>query len=693
MPQFWKQFINNPKSMSSDSLTIPQRNDKDSPSSNHLSTSIPSTTTPPRVMPSLSTRHSFHTSSNTNLRSSHNNNNNNNNSYSKSNSNSKTITTPTDDYKKYRDAFLNNKNGFTGRVFGVSLSDSLSVASAEVIVQSELVSFGRIPIVVAKCGAFLKSNGLETSGIFRIAGNSKRIKELQYIFSHGPDYGAKFKNWDGYTVHDVASLLRRFLNNLQEPLIPLSLYEDFRTPLKNRPRILKHMALHSVSHPNAIKDNSLSNDLNNNKETSDQKSLATTTITNLTTITTTTTTNTEKENIQPEDQVIDNDQNIIRKNEDVPEKKNILKEDNEEDINEEQELQRLKKLRHKKRLSRDIRAALKEYETLFIQLNNDTKQLTIYLLDLLSLFARQSELNLMSGRNLAAIFQPSFLSHPQHDMDPKEYELSRFVVEFLIEYSYKLLPHLLKIAKKEQQQKLNDSTTTSNPSPSTEKPQQGSTPKRDQSPLKNDITPPKVTVNTSITDHTQQEENDDATKQPIVKKSMTSLKPPTTGNLSPPHNSIRRPHSRSIGSAPTPPDVIVSSKRRTTLFPWLHKPGILSDAGESTATEVEEGDDDLDDDNNSPTYSSTKNNMLNIPKMNRTLSGNSTHSSSFRIYSASNSGSNRPMSMVLDNILNRSNDELLEYSSSNENEKNPNTSNEKLTKSSRRESWFQRLTR
>lgn len=82
--------------------------------------------------------------------------------------------------------FLSNRNGFTGRVFGVTLAESLSVASAEVIVQSELVSFGRIPIVVAKCGAYLKANGLETSGIFRIAGNGKRVKALQYIFHLPP---------------------------------------------------------------------------------------------------------------------------------------------------------------------------------------------------------------------------------------------------------------------------------------------------------------------------------------------------------------------------------------------------------------------------------------------------------------------------------------------------------------------------
>ncbi|CAL9730818.1 GTPase-activating protein Sac7p [Monosporozyma unispora] len=708
MPQFWKQFINNPKSMSSDSITIPQRNDKDS-STNHLSTSIPSTTTPPRIRPVLSTRpNSFHTSSNSNLRS----------SYNKSkDSNNKIMTTPTDDYKVYRDAFLNNKNGFTGRVFGVSLSDSLSVASAEVIVQSELVSFGRIPIVVAKCGAFLKSNGLETSGIFRIAGNSKRVKELQYIFSRGPDYGAKFNNWDGYTVHDVASLLRRFLNNLQEPLIPLSLYEDFRNPLRNRPRILKHMAMHSVSHPNANKDNSLSNDLTkNDKDNTDQKSLATTTITNETTMannTINTENETEKENIQPDvkkdgDMDTNNKNNnttnnndtekegetqIIRREEDF---KLIKKEDDEEDVNEEEELQRLKKLRHKKRLSKDIRAALKDYETLFVKLNNDTKQLTIYLLDLLSLFARQSEFNLMSGRNLAAIFQPSFLSHPQHDMDPKEYELSRFVVEFLIEYSYKLLPHLLKIAKKEQQQRLNNSDATSDSFSTTQKQQEQevSTPNRNPSPLKNNITPPKVTVNNSKTDQTQLNDPNKS-KQPKVKRSLSSLKPLNAGSTSSySHNNLRRPHSRSIGSVPTPPDVIASNKRRTTLFPWLHKPGILSDAGDSTATEIEDGDDDFDDDNNnSPTNNSSKNNMLNIPKINRTLSGNSTHSSSFKIYSGNNSSSNRPMSMVLDNVLNRSTDELLEYSSSNENENNPNTNNEKLTKSKKRESWFQRLTR
>lgn len=134
--------------------------------------------------------------------------------------------------------------------------------------------------------------------------------------------------------------------------------------------------------------------------------------------------------------------------------------------------------------------------------------------------------------------------------------------------------------------------------------------------------------------------------------------------------------------------MIVSNRRRTTLFPWLHKPGFLSDAGDSTTTEIEDVDDDLDDDTNSPTMNtSTNKNTLTVPPINRTLSGNSTSSPGFRI-NGSNSNSNRPLSMVLSNVFNKSSDELLEYSSSNEGDIIGRT-----TKTKRRESWFQRFTK
>lgn len=61
------------------------------------------------------------------------------------------------------------------------------------------------------------------------------------------------------------------------------------------------------------------------------------------------------------------------------------------------------------------------------------RQLLLYILDLLAVFASKSDLNKMTTPNLAAIFQPGILSHPQHDMSPPEYRLSQDVLIFLIE--------------------------------------------------------------------------------------------------------------------------------------------------------------------------------------------------------------------------------------------------------------------
>ena len=293
-------------------------------------------------------------------------------------------------YKQYRDDFLRDKHQFHGQVFGVSLQESLKTSSAEVILQCDQVAFGRIPIVVAKCGSFLKKNGLDHSGIFRIAGNNKRVKNLQYIFSTPPSYGLSFNEWEAnnFTVHDAATILRRYLNHLEEPLVPLKFYNNFRDPLKSRPRILKNMK----------KGNS----------------------------------------------------NFFTKQEEIDLKleKIRLSSLSHEEKNKPEIIEKRLRNQNKRKLIKDIRGCLKEYENCFINLlDDDSKQVLIYLLDLLSLFAQHSEKNLMSSKNLAAIFQPSLLSHPDHDMNPSEYELSRFCVEFLIDFSYKLLPHILDIPK------------------------------------------------------------------------------------------------------------------------------------------------------------------------------------------------------------------------------------------------------
>ena len=81
----------------------------------------------------------------------------------------------------------------------------------------------------------------------------------------------------------------------------------------------------------------------------------------------------------------------------------------------------------------DEEAAIKIYQKLITQLPSLNRQLLLYLLDLLAVFAAKSDVNLMNAANLAAIFQPGMLSHRVHDMAPKEYRLSQDVVIFLID--------------------------------------------------------------------------------------------------------------------------------------------------------------------------------------------------------------------------------------------------------------------
>jgi hypothetical protein len=61
------------------------------------------------------------------------------------------------------------------------------------------------------------------------------------------------------------------------------------------------------------------------------------------------------------------------------------------------------------------------------------RQLLLYILDLLAVFAAKSDENRMTSQNLAAIFQPGMLSHPSHAMAPEEYRLNQCVIIFLIE--------------------------------------------------------------------------------------------------------------------------------------------------------------------------------------------------------------------------------------------------------------------
>ncbi|KAF9877361.1 rho GTPase activator [Colletotrichum karsti] len=219
-------------------------------------------------------------------------------------------------------------------IFGVPLRQSITYANVAISLVDEngkSYIYGYVPIVVAKCGVFLKEKATTVEGIFRLSGSEKRIKELKQIFD-SPDRYGKGLVWDNYTVHDAANVLRRYLNDLPEPVVPLDLYEKFREPLRGATR----QAVGDAEGPQFI------------------------------------------ENF-------------------------------------------------------DEQAAIAKYQKLITELPPLNRQLLLYILDLLAVFAAKSEENRMNSQNLAAIFQPGMLSHPQHAMAPEEYRLNQHVLIFLIE--------------------------------------------------------------------------------------------------------------------------------------------------------------------------------------------------------------------------------------------------------------------
>lgn len=172
----------------------------------------------------------------------------------------------------------------------------------------------------------------DVEGIFRLSGSEKRIKELREAFN-SPDRFGKGLDWTGYTVHDAANILRRYFNQLPEPIIPLEFYERFRDPLRNH----------------------------------------------------------QSQAVGP----IDGQSPSVG--------------------------------------DFDPDSTIRIYQNLITELPPLNRQLLLYILDLLAVFASKSDLNKMTTPNLAAIFQPGILSHPSHDMAPPEYRLSQDVLIFLIE--------------------------------------------------------------------------------------------------------------------------------------------------------------------------------------------------------------------------------------------------------------------
>ncbi|ORY05023.1 RhoGAP-domain-containing protein, partial [Basidiobolus meristosporus CBS 931.73] len=113
-------------------------------------------------------------------------------------------------------------------IFGVPIASSIRYAGIKTNIRpNESYLCYTMPIVIVKCGEFLRKHAQTTKGIFRVNGSAKRVNEIQALFDLAPDFGRDV-SFESYTVHDAANLLRRYLNSLPEPVIIHQLYFLFR---------------------------------------------------------------------------------------------------------------------------------------------------------------------------------------------------------------------------------------------------------------------------------------------------------------------------------------------------------------------------------------------------------------------------------------------------------------------------------
>ncbi|KAJ3603592.1 hypothetical protein NHX12_028337 [Muraenolepis orangiensis] len=103
----------------------------------------------------------------------------------------------------------------TSAVFGKSLADTVAY---------ERRSGPRaVPVLVQTCVDFIREHGLREEGIFRLPGQDNTVRRFREAF----DAGERPSFPSDTDVHTVASLLKLYLRELPEPVIPWSQYQDF----------------------------------------------------------------------------------------------------------------------------------------------------------------------------------------------------------------------------------------------------------------------------------------------------------------------------------------------------------------------------------------------------------------------------------------------------------------------------------
>ncbi|XP_076978296.1 GEM-interacting protein isoform X2 [Tamandua tetradactyla] len=80
-----------------------------------------------------------------------------------------------------------------------------------------------VPFVVSRCTAEIEHRALGVQGIHRISGSRVRVERLCQAFENG----RALVELSGNSPHDVSGVLKRFLQELTDPVVPFHLYDAF----------------------------------------------------------------------------------------------------------------------------------------------------------------------------------------------------------------------------------------------------------------------------------------------------------------------------------------------------------------------------------------------------------------------------------------------------------------------------------
>nr|XP_015844415.1 GEM-interacting protein [Peromyscus maniculatus bairdii] len=80
-----------------------------------------------------------------------------------------------------------------------------------------------VPFVITRCTAEIEHRALGLQGIYRVSGSRVRVERLCQAFENG----RALVELSGNSPHDITSVLKRFLQELTDPVVPFHFYDAF----------------------------------------------------------------------------------------------------------------------------------------------------------------------------------------------------------------------------------------------------------------------------------------------------------------------------------------------------------------------------------------------------------------------------------------------------------------------------------